>query len=178
MRIHLSHHCSDRFCAVLMESVRPSLHRRPEVCLVRRLSWPLLILLCPLIVGCYGTDFDIEAGGSYTVSGRVSRRRNRRAGRGCNGKCRGPHPAPTHTAFPDAEMIRHMRAYLVIAQSTEGVSQMASCPTRTGSCQLNNLMRMLREQHATWTRMTIISIAEALPAEAQTTTRPLELSAE
>ncbi len=55
---------------------------------------------------------------------------------------------------------------------------MASCPTQTGSCQLNNLMRMLREQHATWTRMTIISIAEALPDEAQTTTRLLELSAE
>ena len=50
---------------------------------------------------------------------------------------------------------------------------MASCPTRTGSCQLNNLMRMLWEQHATWTRMTIISIAEALPDEAQTITRLL-----
>jgi hypothetical protein len=50
---------------------------------------------------------------------------------------------------------------------------MASCPIRTGSRQLNNLMRMLWEQHATWTRMTIISIAEALPDEAQTITRLL-----
>ena len=88
-------------------------------------------------------------------------------------KHRGPHQAPTHAAFPDAETIKHMRAYLVIAQFAKGVSQMASCPTRTGSCQLNNLMRMLWEQHATWTRMTIISIAEALPDEAQTITRLL-----
>jgi len=32
---------------------------------------------------------------------------------------------------------------------------------------------MLWEQHATWTRMTIISIAEGLPDEAQTITRLL-----
>lgn len=45
--------------------------------------------------------------------------------------------------------------------------------TNMGSWQLNNLMRMLWEQHAGWTRMTIISIAEGLPDEAQTTMRLL-----
>ena len=55
---------------------------------------------------------------------------------------------------------------------------MALCPINADNWRLNNLMRVLWEQHATWTRMTIISIAEALPDEAQTTTRLLELSAE
>lgn len=47
------------------------------------------------------------------------------------------------------------------------------CDIDMDSCQLSNLMRMLWEQHAVWTRMTIISIAEGLPDEAQTTMRLL-----
>jgi hypothetical protein len=50
---------------------------------------------------------------------------------------------------------------------------MALRPVNADNWQLNNLMRMLWEQHATWTRMTIISIAEGLPDEAQTTMRLL-----
>ncbi len=50
---------------------------------------------------------------------------------------------------------------------------MAKCPLAAGNCQLNNVMRMLWEQHATWTRQTIISIAEGLPDERQTTERLL-----
>ena len=50
---------------------------------------------------------------------------------------------------------------------------MALCPINANNWQLHNLMRMLWEQHATWTRMTIISIAEGLPDEAQTTARLL-----
>lgn len=47
------------------------------------------------------------------------------------------------------------------------------CPIRTEACQLNNRMRMLWEQHATWTRMTIISIAEGLQDLEPTTARLL-----
>ena len=50
---------------------------------------------------------------------------------------------------------------------------MALCPVDADNRQLNNLMRLLWEQLATWTRMTIISIAEGLPDEAQTTMRLL-----
>ncbi len=50
---------------------------------------------------------------------------------------------------------------------------MSVCPIETEVCRLNNLMRMLWEQHATWTRMTIISIAEGLRDEEQTTRRLL-----
>ncbi|MGE5552068.1 MAG: acetylglutamate kinase [Bacteroidota bacterium] len=50
---------------------------------------------------------------------------------------------------------------------------MVSCPRETGDCYLNNLMRMLWEQHAAWTRMTIISIAEGLADEDLVTKRLL-----
>ena len=51
---------------------------------------------------------------------------------------------------------------------------MVSCPRgTTGFCFLNNLMRMLWEQHAAWTRMTIISIAEGLADEELVTERLL-----
>lgn len=50
---------------------------------------------------------------------------------------------------------------------------MSLCPLMTDFCRLNNLMRMLWEQHATWTRMTIISIAEGLEDVEETTTRLL-----
>ena len=44
---------------------------------------------------------------------------------------------------------------------------------QTNFLYLNNLMRMLWEQHAAWTRMTIISIAEGLADEEVTTQRLL-----
>ncbi|MGI6144581.1 MAG: acetylglutamate kinase [Peptococcia bacterium] len=44
---------------------------------------------------------------------------------------------------------------------------------QTSFLYLNNLMRMLWEQHAAWTRMTIISIAEGLADEELTTQRLL-----
>ena len=47
------------------------------------------------------------------------------------------------------------------------------CPRETGFCFLNNLMRMLWEQHGAWTRMTIISIAESLADEDLVTKRLL-----
>jgi hypothetical protein len=50
---------------------------------------------------------------------------------------------------------------------------MALCPQETDFFYLNNLMRMLWEEHATWTRMTIISIAESLADEDQVTKRLL-----
>lgn len=50
---------------------------------------------------------------------------------------------------------------------------MDPCPRETGPCFLNNLMRMLWEQHAAWTRMTIISIAENLADEDFVTRRLL-----
>lgn len=50
---------------------------------------------------------------------------------------------------------------------------MDQCPIYTRACQLNNTMRMLWEQHATWTRQTIISIAEGLADERATTARLL-----
>ncbi|MGE5527998.1 MAG: acetylglutamate kinase [Patescibacteria group bacterium] len=50
---------------------------------------------------------------------------------------------------------------------------MDSCPCRTGFLFLNNLMRMLWEQHAAWTRMTTISIAEGLADEELVTRRLL-----
>lgn len=50
---------------------------------------------------------------------------------------------------------------------------MALCPRETNFYYLNNLMRMLWEQHAAWTRMTIISIAESLKDEDPVTRRLL-----
>lgn len=44
---------------------------------------------------------------------------------------------------------------------------------KAGFLWLNNVMRMLWEQHAAWTRMTIISIVEGLADEALTTQRLL-----
>ncbi|MDD3298520.1 MAG: hypothetical protein WCS98_05240 [Bacillota bacterium] len=38
-------------------------------------------------------------------------------------------------------------------------------PQKVGFLWLNNTMRMLWEQHAAWTRMTIISIVEGLADE-------------
>ncbi|NLN07774.1 MAG: acetylglutamate kinase [Firmicutes bacterium] len=49
---------------------------------------------------------------------------------------------------------------------------MASFPEKTGFLWLNNTMRMLWEQHAAWTRMTIISIVEDL-ADVEPVTRRL-----
>jgi hypothetical protein len=46
-------------------------------------------------------------------------------------------------------------------------------PQNGGFLWLNNTMRMLWEQHAAWTRMTIISIVEGLADEALTTQRLL-----
>lgn len=50
---------------------------------------------------------------------------------------------------------------------------MVYCSWETNYCYLNNLMRMLWEQHAAWTRMTIISIAEGLQDEDLVTRRLL-----
>lgn len=50
---------------------------------------------------------------------------------------------------------------------------MASLPRQDGFCELRSLMRMVWEQHAAWTRMTIISIAEGLADEELTTQRLL-----
>lgn len=50
---------------------------------------------------------------------------------------------------------------------------MASPPREDGFCELRSLMRLVWEQHAAWTRMTIISIAEGLADEALVTQRLL-----
>lgn len=47
------------------------------------------------------------------------------------------------------------------------------CPVNTSTCRLNNSMRLVWAQHATWTRMVIISIAEGLADEKETTSRLL-----
>ena len=50
---------------------------------------------------------------------------------------------------------------------------MALYQQETCFCHLHDLMRMLWEEHAAWTRMTIISIAEGLADEDQVTKRLL-----
>lgn len=50
---------------------------------------------------------------------------------------------------------------------------MSSSARESGFCPLNQLMRMLWEQHAVWTRGTIISIAEGLADEELATRRLL-----
>lgn len=50
---------------------------------------------------------------------------------------------------------------------------MALCPRETNFYCLQNQMRMLWEEHAAWTRMTIISIAESLKDEDLVTRRLL-----
>lgn len=55
---------------------------------------------------------------------------------------------------------------------------MNSCPVNTSVCRLNNSMRLVWAQHAAWTRMTIISIAEGLADETATTARLLRNAAD
>ncbi len=53
--------------------LRPSTHRLLEVHVMKRVSFLLLIVLCLFIAGCEGMDCDPETGGSYAVSGRITK---------------------------------------------------------------------------------------------------------
>ncbi|WP_225445410.1 hypothetical protein [Paenibacillus arenosi] len=67
-------------------------------------------------------------------------------------------PVYPHPIHPDNHLLFH-------SWSRTGISSTA--------VQFMNVMRMLWEQHVAWTRMTIISIAEGLADEEQTTKRLL-----
>lgn len=62
---------------------------------------------------------------------------------------------------------------MIIAEFIQEVSNMVLCPQEADFYYLNNVMRMLWEQHVAWTRMTIISIVENLADEGLVTKRLL-----